>query len=182
VLVLWLCQVASASSLCIICKPSPSRPGALPLGHASQHIYHPSQAVEIAPPTFSTHSIRTSVSSTSYSQTLSLRDFGKLHLRDRCCTSRKITAACLVLATMNLAMANAHVAPAALWIHNAFGRSRIWSGTNVVSVTYRQMLHSRLLSRICRLSNNRICPPSSAPHRPYNPGRDLSAWPGGPAW
>ena len=22
----------------------------------------------------------------------------------------------------------------------------------------------------------------SAPHRPYNPGRDLSAWPGWPAW
>jgi hypothetical protein len=58
-------------------------------------------------------------------------------------------------------MANAHVAPAALLIQNALGRSRIWSGTNVVSVTYRQMLHSRLLSRICRLSNNRICPPSS---------------------
>ena len=58
-------------------------------------------------------------------------------------------------------MANAHVAPAALLIQNVLGRSRIWSGTNVVSVTYRQMLHSRLLSRICRLSNNRICPPSS---------------------
>ena len=26
------------------------------------------------------------------------------------------------------------------------------------------------------------CPKSSAPNRPYNPGRDLSAWPGGPAW
>ena len=23
---------------------------------------------------------------------------------------------------------------------------------------------------------------TSAPHRLYNPGRDLSAWPGGPAW
>jgi hypothetical protein len=37
-------------------------------------------------------------------------------------------------------------------------------------------------SRTAYWKSNVLAGDSSAPHRPYNPGRDLSAWPGGPAW